>query len=758
MATNFGIYVFDEKAMEKHLPAAAFKKMQSIIKKGGLLDPTLADSVAFGMREWAMALGANCFAHWFHPLTEKTAHKYDAFLTLRQGAGASDRRILNQFSGRQLVQGEPDGSSFPSGGLRRTSAARGYTAWDYTSPPFVIHDDFCGCLYIPTVFCSIFGLSLDQRTPLLKSECALREAALRAVRIFEDCVFVLSSPMITDGAVTAPPVADSAGSDAATHTGAFGSEEGSARVGDVRVTVGIEQEMFIFDKALVDRRPDITACGRTLVGRAPLRGQELNDHYWSVMPPRVRDALRDTQARLWALGVPVVTTHNEVAPGQFEFAVHFERGSIASDHNMLLMRILEEECARHGLACLFHEKPLGAHANGSGKHLNWSLATDTGENLFVPGDGVRHNLRFLFFLAAFLRAVHDHSDVLRAATAVHGNEFRLGGMEAPPAVISVFLGDHIGGIVEEIVKGTRRVTAAGEAAAQDPLLDLGIPTIARVTLDVADRNRTSPIAYVGNRFEFRAVGSSANCAGAMTAVNAMMASELRRFKADVDALIANGVKKDEAIFQEIRKLIVESAPIHFDGNGYSEEWAEEARRRGLTNITSVPESVDTMLSAHSKEVFVGGGILSERELTVRHDVEIEKFVKKVQIEARVLGDLVINHIVPTALAYQNTLIANVRGMRDVMGDEAADMTENERELIRKISGHVRTIRTTVQDMIDARKRANKMEDEREKAYAYDRDVRPLFDTIRYHVDKLELIVDNEMWPLPKYREMLFLFD
>lgn len=756
MATNFGIYVFDETAMEKHLPAAAFKKMQSIIKKGGLLDPTLADSVAFGMREWAMALGANCFAHWFHPLTEKTAHKYDAFLTLRQGTGTSERRILNQFSGRQLVQGEPDGSSFPSGGLRKTSAARGYTAWDYTSPPFVIHDDFCGCLYIPTVFCSIFGLSLDQRTPLLKSECALREAALRAVRIFEDCVFVLSSPMITDGSNAASFVQDCAKE----------GEDTRSRVSDVQVTVGIEQEMFIFDKALADKRPDITICGRTLVGRAPLRGQELNDHYWCVMPPRVRDALRDTQARLWELGVPVVTTHNEVAPGQFEFAVHFERGSIASDHNMLLMRILEEECVRHGLTCLFHEKPLGSHANGSGKHLNWSLATDTGENLFVPGEGVRHNLRFLFFLAAFLRAVHDHSDVLRAATAVHGNEFRLGGMEAPPAVISVFLGDHIGSIVEEIVEGTRRVTATEETATQDPLLDLGIPTIARVTLDVADRNRTSPIAYVGNRFEFRAVGSSQNCAWPTTVLNTIMTESLNAMCNELWELTATATYPSSpsllsspsqlpqiaALQNVIRSTLARCHSVVYNGDCYDEAYVREMTDvRGLQNLTDTPATLDSWDTPKNRKLFSDLRVMKEEEVEARGKVWAATYCNVRAMEARTLISMVDTAIVPAALSHQKNVALTVARTTEAIQEKDFVLLDSERRALTDLTAAINNLQKLSQKLKDALTKAQTIDGE--CARFYHDTVLKLMESIRKACDEVEGMIPRDLWPYPTLTEL-----
>ena len=780
MATNFGIYVFDETAMEKHLPAAAFKKMQAVIKKGGILDPTLADSVAFGMREWAMARGANCFAHWFHPLTEKTAHKYDAFLTLRQGTGCSERRILNQFSGRQLVQGEPDGSSFPSGGLRRTSAARGYTAWDYTSPPFVVHDDFCGCLYIPTVFCSIFGLSLDQRTPLLKSECALREAALRAVRIFEDCVFVLSSPMITDG-----PNSVSAATTATTTTTAatVGERPDSGRVGDVHVTVGIEQEMFIFDKALTDKRPDIAVCGRTLVGRAPLKGQELCDHYWGTMPPRVRDALRDTQERLWELGVPVVTTHNEVAPGQFEFAVHYERGSIASDHNMLLMHVLEEECARKGLACLFHEKPLGPHANGSGKHLNWSLATDTGENLLVPGEGVRRNLRFLFFLAAFLRAVHDHADVLRAAAAVHGNEFRLGGMEAPPAIISVFLGSHIGDIVEEIVKGTRRVTGTA-GSAQDPLLDLGIPTIARVTLDVADRNRTSPIAYVGNRFEFRAVGSSQNCAWPITVLNTIMAESLTAMCNELWELVATSayprppspsasssssssssspspppaqLPQIAALQQVIRSTLARCHSVVYNGDCYDEAYVREMTgRRGFQNLADTPSTLDKWDTPKNRRLFADLRVMKEEEVEARGKVWAATYCRVRAMEARTLLSMVDTAIVPAALRYQNEVAQAVRHTLKVCRrkeeeEETEAVTSPGQAVLVELTAAVGNLQRLASKLKDALAKAAGSTEEQPRLY-HDT-VLALMKETRKACDAVEGIVPADLWPYPTLTEI-----
>ncbi len=699
----FGEQVFNDEAMKRYLQASVYRQVRQCIANGELIGRDVADGVAAGMKAWAMDHGAVHFTHWFQPLTDGTAEKHDGFISY-----GPDGKVIEEFSGKHLAQQEPDASSFPNGGIRATFEARGYTAWDVSSPAFIVGSTLC----IPTIFISFTGDALDYKTPLLKALHAVDKAAVDVCQYFDK------------------------------------------NVTKVTANLGWEQEYFLIDRGLYLARPDLFLTGRTLMGASSAKNQQLDDHYFGSIPERVAAFMRDLEIECHRLGIPVKTRHNEVAPGQFELAPIYEEANVACDHNVLLMDVMRRLAKHHDFEVILHEKPF-AGVNGSGKHNNWSLTTDTGVNLFAPGKNPKGNMLFLTFLTCVLSAVYKGQDILRAQVLNAGNSHRLGANEAPPAIMSVFLGTTVSSMLNSIVE---KVSDSKMTPEEKTALKFGVGRLPEILIDNTDRNRTSPFAFTGDRFEFRAVGSSANCAGAMTAVNAMMASELRRFKADVDALIANGVKKDEAIFQEIRKLIVESAPIHFDGNGYSEEWAEEARRRGLTNITSVPESVDTMLSAHSKEVFVGGGILSERELTVRHDVEIEKFVKKVQIEARVLGDLVINHIVPTALAYQNTLIANVRGMRDVMGDEAADMTENERELIRKISGHVRTIRTTVQDMIDARKRANKMEDEREKAYAYDRDVRPLFDTIRYHVDKLELIVDNEMWPLPKYREMLFLFD
>ena len=699
----YGELVFNDEAMKKYLQSSVYKQVRKAMANGEFISRDLADGVAAGMKAWAIDHGAVHYTHWFQPLTDGTAEKHDGFINY-----GPDGKVIEEFAGKHLAQQEPDASSFPNGGIRATFEARGYTAWDVTSPAFIVGSTLC----IPTIFIAYTGEALDYKTPLLKALHAVDKAAVDVCQYFDKNVTKVTS------------------------------------------NLGWEQEYFLIDRGLYLARPDLVQTGRTLMGATSAKNQQLEDHYFGSIPERVAYFMRDLEIECHRLGIPAKTRHNEVAPGQFELAPIYEEVNVACDHNILLMDVMRRLARHHGFEVLLHEKPF-AGINGSGKHNNWSLCTDTGVNLFAPGKNPKGNMIFLTFLTCVMAAVHKGQDILRAQVLNASNSHRLGANEAPPAIMSIFLGTQVSAMLNSIVE---KVSDAKMTPEEKTALKLGIGRLPEILVDNTDRNRTSPFAFTGDRFEFRAVGSSANCAGAMTAVNAIVAEQLREFKKDVDALIEKGVKKDEAIFQEIRKLIVESSAVHFDGNGYSDEWKEEAKRRGLTNITSVPESIDTMLSEHSKEVYVSGGILSDRELKVRHDVEIEKYVKKIQIEARVLGDLVINHIVPTAIDYQNILIKNVKGMREVMGDEADSMTENERELIRKISAHVKTIRSSVQEMIDARKKANKIEDEREKAYAYEQEVRPHFDTIRYHVDKLEMIVDNEMWPLPKYREMLLLLD
>lgn len=699
----YGELVFNDEAMKKYLQTAVYKQVRKAIQNGELIGRELADGVAAGMKAWALDHGAVHYTHWFQPLTEGTAEKHDGFINY-----GPDGKVIEEFAGKHLAQQEPDASSFPNGGIRQTFEARGYTAWDVTSPAFIVGETLC----IPTIFISYTGDALDYKTPLLKALHAVDEAAVAVCQYFDKSVTKVYS------------------------------------------NLGWEQEYFLVDRGLYQARPDLVLTGRTLMGHASAKNQQLEDHYFASIPERVALFMRDLEIECHRLGIPAKTRHNEVAPGQFELAPIYEEVNIANDHNLLLMDIMRKLARHHGFEVLLHEKPF-AGINGSGKHNNWSLSTNTGVNLFAPGKNPKGNMLFLTFLTNVMAAVHKGQDILRAQVLNASNSHRLGANEAPPAIMSIFLGTQVSAMLNSIVE---KVSDAKMSPEEKTALKLGIGRLPEILIDNTDRNRTSPFAFTGDRFEFRAVGSSANCAAAMTAVNSIVAAQLREFKSDVDALIAKGSKRDEALFQVIRKLIVESAPIHFDGNGYSEEWKEEAKRRGLTNITDVPESLDTMLSEHSKEVYVGGGILTERELQCRYEVELEKFTKKVQIEARVMGDLVINHIVPTALAYQNVLISNVKGMREVMGSEADELTKNEQELIRKVSEHVKEIRSGVQTMIDARKTANKLDDERAKAYAYSKEVRPLLDKIRYHVDKLELMVDNEMWPLPKYRELLCLFD
>ncbi|MBQ3634060.1 MAG: glutamine synthetase III [Bacteroidales bacterium] len=699
----YGELVFNDEAMKKYLQTSVYKQVKKAIESGELIGRDLADGVAAGMKAWAIDHGAAHYSHWFQPLTDGTAEKHDGFINY-----GPDGKVIEEFAGKHLAQQEPDASSFPNGGIRQTFEARGYTAWDVTSPAFIVGSTLC----IPTIFISYTGDALDYKTPLLKAIHAVDKAAVDVCQYFDK------------------------------------------NVTKVVANLGWEQEYFLVDRGLYLARPDLVMTGRTLMGHASSKNQQLDDHYFGSIPERVAYFMRDLEIECHRLGIPAKTRHNEVAPGQFELAPIYEEANIANDHNLLLMDIMKRIAKHHGFEVILHEKPF-AGVNGSGKHNNWSLCTNTGINLFAPGKNPKGNMLFLTFLTNVMAAVHKGQDILRAQVLNASNSHRLGANEAPPAIMSIFLGTQVSAMLNSIVE---KVSDSKMTPEEKTALKLGIGRLPEILVDNTDRNRTSPFAFTGDRFEFRAVGSSANCAGAMTAVNAIVADQLREFKRDVDALIDKGVKKDEAIFQIIRKLIVESAPIHFDGNGYSDEWKVEAAKRGLTNITDVPESIDTMLSDHSKKVYVKGGILTERELEARHEVEMEKFVKKVQIEARVMGDLVINHIVPTALSYQNILIQNVKGMKDVMGDEADSLTENERDLIRKVSEHVKEIRSDVQAMIDARKKANKIESIREKAYAYSQTVRPFLDAIRYHVDKLELIVDNEMWPLPKYRELLFLND
>lgn len=697
----FCMKVFDKPKMEKFLNREAYKSVIFAIDEGKAIDRKMAGQVATGMKAWAVGMGATHYTHWFHPLTDGTAEKHDGFIEF----GVSGNMIEN-FSGELLAQQEPDASSFPSGGLRNTFEARGYTAWDVSSPAFIVDTTLC----IPTVFVSYTGEALDYKAPLLKAMNSIDKAAVDVCQYFDK------------------------------------------NVKKVFVTLGWEQEYFLIDDALYNSRPDLILTGRTLMGHQSSKDQQLDDHYFGSIPERVASFMKDFEIEAYKLGIPVKTRHNEVAPNQFECAPIFEEANLSNDHNQLVMDIMKRVAQRHNFKVLFHEKPF-AGINGSGKHNNWSLATNTGVNLLSPGKNPKGNLQFLTFLVNVVKAVYDNQDLIRASILNAGNSHRLGANEAPPSIISVFLGTQLTTILDEIVE---KVTNRKMTPDEKTELKLGIGKIPEILIDNTDRNRTSPFAFTGNRFEFRAVGSSANCSSAMIALNSTLANQLKEFKNDVDTLIDKGTGKDEAIFQVLKKYILISEKIRFEGDGYSEEWKKEAEKRGLTNIISVPVSISKYLTKQSKKVLISNGIFTEKELESRVEVEYEKFTKKIQIEARVLGDLAINHIVPTAITYQNTLIRNVQGLKDIFTiSEFKELASVQIEHIKEISIHVSAIKQQVKDMIDARKKANLIDGQKEKAFEYEKNVRFFFDKIRYHIDKLELTVDNEIWPLPKYRELLF---
>lgn len=697
----YAMYVFDRPKMRKYLAGGAYKAVVDAIENGTTIDRKMADQVAQGMKAWAMENGATHYTHWFHPLTDGTAEKHDAFIEIKPEGG-----VVEAFSGKLLAQQEPDASSFPSGGIRQTFEARGYTAWDPSSPAFISGTT----LTIPTIFVSFTGEALDNKTPLLRAIHKVDKAATAVVQYFDK------------------------------------------NVRKVQTNLGVEQEYFLIDEALCRARPDLMLTGRTLMGHASSKDQQLDDHYFSSIPTRATAYMIDLENEAYKLGIPLKTRHNEVAPNQFEFAPIFEEANLANDHNQLLMDLMKRVARRHKFRVLFHEKPF-AGINGSGKHNNWSLTTNTGVNLFSPGKNPKSNLLFLTFVINTLKAVYDNQDLLRASILTASNSHRLGANEAPPAILSVFLGTEVSKMLdlmeEAVVDG--KMTPDEKTA-----LKLNIGRIPEIILDSTDRNRTSPFAFTGNRFEFRAVGSSANNAPSIIVLNSIMAKQLIDFKASVDKLIAEGVKKDEAIFQVLKGLIINSKPIRFNGDGYSDEWVEEAKSRGLTNITSVPESLSAYLRKESMEMFDNLGVLSNSELKGRTEVEYEKFIMKVQIEARVLGDLAINHIVPTAIGYQTMLLENVKDMKEIFSaEEFEKLAAGRMELIKEIGGHISAIKLKSKAMVEARKKANVIDEVMEKAAVYDKTVRPYLDDIRVHIDKLELTVDNEKWPLPKYRELLF---
>lgn len=700
----FGENVFTLKTAREFLSEEAYKSLVLSTRGGKRVDRAVAGQIASGIRAWAESKGVTHFTHWFQPLTGTTAEKHDSFFTIK-----SDGTAIEEFDGAALIQQEPDASSFPSGGLRATFEARGYTAWDPSSPAFIMEIGQGKTLCIPTIFISYTGESLDYKAPLLKALEALNNAAVDVCNYFDK------------------------------------------NIGKVTATLGWEQEYFVIDEAMANARPDIVQAGRTVYGAAPAKGQQLEDHYFGSIPERVYAFMRDYETECYKLGIPLRTRHNEVAPSQFECAPIFEEVSVAVDHNALLMDIMERVARRHKLCVLMHEKPF-AGINGSGKHNNWSMLTDTGVNLLSPGKTPKTNLMFLTFFVNTIKAVHDHADLLRASIASEGNDHRLGANEAPPAIISVFVGQYL-----ERVLGEIETRVGGKFDEQDEaILKLDIHrSIPELMLDNTDRNRTSPFAFTGNKFEFRAVGSSANCASPMTTLNAIMADTLKEFKKEVEALIEKGEKKEIAIMHIIQKYIVESKEVLFEGDGYSEEWQKEAEKRGLPNVHTTPIALDAMISKKSKELFLRNKIYTHAEIEARHEIELEKYIKKVQIEARIIGDLALNHIIPAAIKYQNQLLENISGLK------AAGLPENayagQLSILTIISEHIQVIYAKVEALVEARRVANVIEDTKLKAIAYNKEVKDaFFSEIRYHVDKLESLIDDEHWNLPKYREMLFL--
>jgi glutamine synthetase len=697
----FGRNVFGREKMRKYLSEEAFNSVMNAIESGTKIDRKMAEQVSNSMKAWAMSKGATHYTHWFQPLTGTTAEKHDAFFTPIENGKA-----METFGGGQLVQQEPDASSFPSGGIRNTFEARGYTAWDPTSPAFLIGSTLC----IPTIFVSYTGESLDYKTPLLKALNALDKAATDVCQYFDKNVTKVSA------------------------------------------TLGWEQEYFLVDTALYNARPDMQMTGRTLFGHAPAKGQQLEDHYFGSIPERATAFMRDFEQESWLLGIPVKTRHNEVAPNQFECAPVFEECNLAVDHNQLLMDVMEKVARSHNFRVLLHEKPY-AGVNGSGKHNNWSLGTNTGKNLLSPGKTPKTNLQFLTFFINTIKAVHDNADLLRASIAAASNDHRLGANEAPPAIVSIFIGSQLTQVMEDLEK---RVKSGKMTPDEKTALKLDIGKIPDILLDNTDRNRTSPFAFTGNKFEFRAVGSSANCAGAMTVLNAIVADQLCKFKKEVDGLMDKGVEKDEAIFQVLVDCIKKSRKILFEGNGYSDEWKQEAKKRGLSNFNTTPLALDAYVSKDSLALFERHHIMSHREQEARHAIYLENYTKKIQIESRVMGDLAMNQIVPTAIKYQKMLIDNATGLKQLFdAKDFSKLAGPQLELISEISEHVGTIKKQVEAMIEERKKANSIEDHKNQAMAYCEKVKGYFDDIRYHVDKLELIIDDENWPLPKYRELLF---
>ena len=696
----FAINVFNEVAMRQLMTRDAFDAVMNAIQYGTKIDRRVADQVAASMRDWAISKGATHYTHWFQPLTGGTAEKHDAFFEPVTRDSAIER-----FSGNQLVQQESDASSFPNGGIRNTFEARGYTAWDPSSPPFVYGTVLC----IPTIFIAYTGEALDNKTPLLKALSAIDQAATEVARYFDK------------------------------------------NVSKVTCTLGCEQEYFLIDRTLATTRPDLMITGRTLLGHEAAKGQQLDDHYLGAIPSRVLAYMRDLEQECLLLGIPVKTRHNEVAPNQFELAPIFGEANLAVDQNSLLMDVMRKVAERHDFVVLFHEKPF-AGVNGSGKHNNWSLVTDAGVNLLAPSKTPQKNLQFLTFFICTIKAVHEYEPLLRASVASATNDYRLGANEAPPAIVSVFIGEQLNKVLDALEN------MSGEEVSGKDKTELKLNVVGKIPdlfLDTTDRNRTSPFAFTGNKFEFRAVGSKANCGKPMMVLNTIVAKQLIDFKKEVDSLIEGGMKKEDAIFRVLRAYVKSSKAIRFEGDGYSKAWEEEAARRGLSNHKTTPEALRENITDKAIALFEGMGVLSKVELIARYEIALEEYVKTVQIESRVLGDIARNHVVPTAVRYQNTLIENVRGIKEIFGDAYQEVASEQIELIRHISEHIKVIHSTVEAMIEARKRANHLATFVERADAYCNEVKPFFDEIRYHCDKLELMIDDELWTLTKYRELLF---
>ena len=697
----FGKHVFNKTSMRQHLTKQAYNSVIDAMENGTKISREVADHISTGMKEWSIQNGATHYTHWFQPLTGATAEKHDAFFELEM-----DGTVIEKFGGGQLVQQEPDASSFPNGGVRNTFEARGYTAWDPTSPAFIMGTTLC----IPTVFIAYTGEALDFKTPLLRSLQVVDQAATDVCKYFDK------------------------------------------NVTKTIATLGWEQEYFLIDSALADSRPDIQLAGRTLLGHSSAKGQQLDDHYFGAIPSRVLNYMRDMETECMLVGIPVKTRHNEVAPNQFELAPIFEEANLAVDHNSLLMDVMRKVALRHNFKVLFHEKPF-AGVNGSGKHNNWSLATDTGVNLLSPGSTPMKNLQFLTFFINTIKAVHDHEELIRATIASASNDHRLGANEAPPAIISVFIGSQLTKVLDELEKVTDGKLSPEEKT--DLKLNV-VGKIPELILDNTDRNRTSPFAFTGNKFELRAVGSTANCANPMTVLNAIVAQQLIEFKEEVDALIKDKkLKKDEAIFNVLREYIKKSKKIRFEGDGYGEAWEKEAEKRGLSNNKTTPGALKAKVSKKTIALFENLNIMSKVETELRYEIEVEEYALRIQIEGRILGDIARNHVIPTAVKYQNRLIENVVGLKEIYGKDFKKVAKEQMVLIEEISEHMEKINKGITEMTEARKKANNAKDAEATADQYCEKVKPFFDVIRYHCDKLELLVDDEMWPLTKYRELLF---